>query len=361
MIILTWTPLQHLSYPSILPASNAFCFWESSSMASDGCSTQPPAMSANTAPPTLDAVPLEIQNQIFSYLDHRTLIDLTLMNRAIFGAATMQLYADVKPTSMYRFAQFVSTVSHSKHHAAMVYHFRLLDTDMQRNEMWRLAGWMEWKYRNCPTFAARAPEGSAAASERNYHTKHPLSNQVLDSSKPYRSPPMGAILHVLAACKNLRSVKSSIPWKDQLLIANRSVSIQFMGLSQDYAIVTPAYPKTAFTSLAFTSDVGRSWTSESQDIEPVAVNMMIQSLVDLPQLRRLCIRKSQLFRPEFIQTVLGRCTSLEYAYFKATGHLSHDLDCEYRPSTKRKYKFKGRKEIEDQVRLGSGCTCKATL
>ena len=175
-------------------------------MATDGVLKQPPEMSINTAPPGLDVLPLEIQNHIFSYLNPRLLLDLTLTSRSISGAAAMQLYANVKPTSLYRFAQFVSTISCSKDYAAMVHRFSLLDTDSSRNEMWHLAGWMEWKYRDIPAFAARAPEAVAAASERSYHTKHPLTNLALEKDEANRFPPMGALLHVLTACKNLRSV-----------------------------------------------------------------------------------------------------------------------------------------------------------
>ena len=154
----------------------------------------------------LESVPLETQNQIFSYLKQRWLLSLTLTSKSLSAAATTQLYARPKFSSTYRFAQFVTIISHSKPLATMVHSFSLSHSHEEKNHKACLAGWMEWKYRGAPAFSAQTSQ-STESGESDGQPMHPVCNPTLRRAKNHEAgPPLGAILHVLTACKNLTSV-----------------------------------------------------------------------------------------------------------------------------------------------------------
>lgn len=154
----------------------------------------------------LESLPREMMDHIFSYLSQKKLHALLLTSTALSEAAALNLYRAPKFSSSYRFAQFVTTVSHSRRYAGMVRSFCLWDSHQDDNRIDELAGWMEWKYRSVPLYAARPPQAQQRGQARKMSktATHPRCNQFLRKSTCNLGIPVGAIVHVLAACRNIR-------------------------------------------------------------------------------------------------------------------------------------------------------------
>lgn len=154
----------------------------------------------------LESLPPEIKDHILSYLSQKKLHALLLTSTALSEAAALNLYRAPKFSTSYRFAQFVTTISHSTRYAGMVRSFCLWDSHEDDNRMDELAGWMEWKYRSVPLYAARPPQAQLLGQARRIGktATHPRCNLFLRKSSCNMGIPVGAIVHVLTACRNLR-------------------------------------------------------------------------------------------------------------------------------------------------------------
>lgn len=151
----------------------------------------------------LESLPPELLDHVCSYLPQRKLYILVRASKALSEAAAINLYENPRFASSYRLAQFVTTVSHSRHYADMVRKFRLLDHHLIQDPSDDLASWMEWKYRSVPLYAAR-PSPEQPAKLDKTRVIHPRSNQFLSKSECNKGIPIGHIVHVLAGCSNLR-------------------------------------------------------------------------------------------------------------------------------------------------------------
>jgi len=165
---------------------------------------------------SLEILPPEILDQIFSYLDQTILRDLITFSSSLTEAAAVALYERPRFASTYRFAQFVTTISQSKRLANMV---RVLDlselneTDVRGIPM---AGWREWKMRTevLYTLTDKAPEPSwrrdnspppySVLDPAKHTSSHPRPHRFLKQWATCRDVPVGAILHTLTACKGIR-------------------------------------------------------------------------------------------------------------------------------------------------------------
>lgn len=160
--------------------------------------------------PNILSLPPEILQQTFGYLDRKAWHNLTLVHRQLTPSALVLLYSEPQVFSSYRFAQFVTTVATSADHAALVRDLilkrdstNLVDLngvfdDGISFEM--LAGWREWKYRGSRVWGPLpAPQGRT--------WKHPLAALFSRREDKAKSTiPIGALIQVLTACINLRSV-----------------------------------------------------------------------------------------------------------------------------------------------------------
>ena len=145
---------------------------------------------------SLESLLAELKDEIFSHLSQETLHSSLFMCPALHEAATVRLYRQPSFLTTYRFAQFVTTVSHCKGYAVMARIFQLDDT---RNEETDFAAWREWKCRTSGLYAAQpAPSWALASARKTYGRKHPLRNHFL--SKGNDGVPIGTIIQVLAAC-----------------------------------------------------------------------------------------------------------------------------------------------------------------
>lgn len=152
----------------------------------------------------LENLPFEIKDQILSYLPRADLYNLLLTSSSLTWlneAITIKIYHKPELPTTYRFAQFVTTVSHSKRYADMV---KILDIPGLYNAMSDLASWREWKYRNQPLYAAQPPLPWSA--DRDYcYRSHPTRCPFM-VYEDIGVLPIGAVVHVLKACQNIRSL-----------------------------------------------------------------------------------------------------------------------------------------------------------
>jgi len=162
-----------------------------------------------TPVPTLESLPFEIKSQIFRYLSQETLRCLTLTSAVLSEAAAVDLYEWPNFASTYRFAQFVTTVSHSLDSAQLV---RVLDLSGFGSEAedTPIAGWREWKYRTEPLYSIHQHTEFVKQTESESSlglqklTSHPKSNPFLQQWSTCQDVPVGGIVHILEACKHIR-------------------------------------------------------------------------------------------------------------------------------------------------------------
>ena len=152
----------------------------------------------------LENLPFEIKDQIFSYLPQADLHNLLLTSPSLTEAISIKLYHKPEFPTTYRFAQFVTTVSHSKRFANMVKIFDVPGPDNAWSDRMDLASWREWKYRDEPLYAAQPPKLYPENLDDCYRS-HPTRCSFLRVEDDYVVP-TGAVIHVLMACQNIRSL-----------------------------------------------------------------------------------------------------------------------------------------------------------
>lgn len=159
------------------------------------------------APPTLETLPSELMSEIFSYLDQKTLHNLVFCSKRVMEGAYYNLYEKPRFKTTYRFAQFVSTITHDRHRAWMV---RELDVSNLGKEIGEeekpLAGWREWKFRSDPLHTIHRDDLGLSKRGKGggVKTLHPPPSPFLQRYSLVRDIPIGAVIHVLAACPFLR-------------------------------------------------------------------------------------------------------------------------------------------------------------
>lgn len=310
--------------------------------------------------PNLGTLPPEIQTNICAHLKQRSLLSLTLTSPAVSGVAIAQLYHTPKFRSTYRLAQFVHTVSHSPRYADLVRTFNLWDNNEDDNITNDFASWMEWKYRSVPLYAARPaprdipephPKRISDPPRKRYEGTHPACNRRLCKPQYLKSVPLGATLHILTACKNLRSTPINNYRSMDVLTLSRSVNIYFKVIAQDYIVKSETYPPTTFTSQIFGSDVPRSWLGSNTEVEPVTIDAIIQLLVQLPHLENLRIRKAYWLSWNNIKAVFLGCSHLKYLDFTESGQVRQPKLGSYNFTTseKRPWSVKGNKQMVAEI------------
>lgn len=153
--------------------------------------------------PMLETIASEVKDYIFSYVPQETLYCLLLTSPALSEDAAILLYHSPKFRTTYRFAQFVTTVSHSRRYADMVRVFQLSDRKDAEDRANKFATWREWKYREIPLYAAKAPPKELMEPKKKaYKGTHPGTNCLFN--KGSASMPVGLVIHVLVACRNIR-------------------------------------------------------------------------------------------------------------------------------------------------------------
>ena len=153
----------------------------------------------------LENLPLEIKDQILSYLPRADPYNLLLTSSSLISlneAITIKMYHKPDFPSTYRFAQFMTTVSHSRRYADMV---KILAIPGLTSAWSDLATWREWKYRNQGLFAAGPPLDRWSLHRGYSFRSHPTPCLAM-GGKPVGALPTGAVVHVLTACQYIRSL-----------------------------------------------------------------------------------------------------------------------------------------------------------
>jgi hypothetical protein len=152
-------------------------------------------------PASLINIPTELVHAIVQYISRSDLLNLVCVCKQLRAETSMLLYAKPYFVSTYRFAQFVTTVSHNARLADLVRdlnlsHFSKLPKDLG------LAGWREWKYRTEPLYNLQPVD---SRNEARSPGQHPLAHPLLLKYSPGgHDVSLGALMHVVKACTRLR-------------------------------------------------------------------------------------------------------------------------------------------------------------
>lgn len=148
-------------------------------------------------PPSLTNIPTELVHEIAKHLSRTDLLNLICTCKQLHTDTITLLYAKPNFVSTYRFAQFVSTVSHNVQLAALVRELDLSAFSKLPKDL-GLAGWREWKYRNEALYTIYSGTDEA---DRLHPLAHPL---LLKHSNGGHDIPLGALMHVVKSCPHLR-------------------------------------------------------------------------------------------------------------------------------------------------------------
>ncbi|KAL2037689.1 hypothetical protein N7G274_009634 [Stereocaulon virgatum] len=239
---------------------------------------------------TFETLPSELKDKIFSHMSQETLHCSLFISPTLREAAARQLYRSPYFLTTYRFAQFVTTVSHCRDYADMVRIFRMDDECKIPGDF---ATWRHWRTAELGPLATRpAPGWAEAPAMKTYGGLHPLRTDY--NSKSMFSVPVGAIIHVIAACQNIRRL-----------------DLQCDYLEDDLLIKSAAHPPTAASGLIFVSDGPRSFLSPRADTKLINTHEIVEQLTKLAYLEDLTIKTLQWLPISSIKKILSKCPGLK--------------------------------------------------
>jgi len=76
--------------------------------------------------------------------------------------------------------------------------------------------------------------------------------------------------------------------------------------------------------MVFVSDVPRSWTKASREVQPISTDAIIQYLTNLPHLEKLDIRNAKWLSAENVKSILMDCPGLMTINFVGSGTIAED-------------------------------------
>ncbi|AOW01058.1 YALI0B01166p [Yarrowia lipolytica CLIB122] len=327
----------------------------------------------------LNSLPHEIMSKIVSHLDQRDVTMCLYVNKNMYSTAVRQLYKEPFFSSTYRFAQFVTQVSHNDELASYVQKLDLStirpgfesdedDSAIFENEPIEddavLAGWRDWKLRGDPLYSrqfkrltkhvsnsssslscSRTSSNSNSSTESKpvkkrrsvttairesriwlsfykknklyqaseevlealrkqnsplvrpkvpFSTAHPISSPFLRQYSTSKDVPVGHLIHVVAACKNLTDI-----------------DISFLPLAEDYAVAgSSSYLPTASSGLLFVSDVAKLYTWKPDEIVPVSPSDLVVAMLQLRDLQVLKLRKLMWVKRDSVVRLVNENNSL---------------------------------------------------
>ena len=112
--------------------------------------------------------------------------------------------------------------------------------------------------------------------------------------------------------------------RNHLLTSGRKIRLAFSALTNDDLIESPNYPPSPNSNLVFSSDLARSWTQGSADVELVQPNFLIQHLPGLLKLEEVQIQHAPWLTGKDVQGILRSCPRLRKVDFRHSGKLSRD-------------------------------------
>ncbi|KAK9382121.1 uncharacterized protein V2V93DRAFT_321992 [Kockiozyma suomiensis] len=311
---------------------------------------------------TLDSLPLELLDEICSYLPQKALLASVLTCKNIACAGYVFLYQNPAFKSTYRFAQFVSIITHDRTLSSYVRSLDLseIESGLQGNVV--LAGWRDWKYRSEPLYwnrkhhrhhhhhhskRKRANTADAISSQQKIETTRPSmrrsSLSFSSSSRPkqqhhhsqlqsiqqHKQPvqlrsiklPQNAETVSAEASADVRhplqspllkqySLSRDLPIGAILHVLRACPKLQTIDLSNlplaaDYYVTSRKYKPTAFTNLLFVSDVPKSYTWRADEtVQVSAPRELVSALLELRELRELRMRGLVWVNKEIVKRLL---------------------------------------------------------
>ena len=112
--------------------------------------------------------------------------------------------------------------------------------------------------------------------------------------------------------------------RKNLLILGRKFKLTFSALTIDDLVESSNYPSNAISNLVFGSDLARSWTQGSADVELVQPNFLIKHLPGLLKLEEVQIQHAPWLTGEDVQGILQSCPRLRKVDFRHSGKLPRD-------------------------------------
>lgn len=294
-------------------------------------------------------LPIELLDEILGNLDQTSLLRLASTSQSVSSIASRHLYFEPQFTSTYRFAQFVTTVSHSEQLASFV---KVLDLSgilpgVRPGTGEVLAGWRDWKLRSEPLYSVKSNQtlllssdfpdtiqtsslkpriklfkkSKTSTSPQFIYTELPLERTRSPESHPTQSfllrqyanskdIPIGAVLHILSACQNLQIVDlSSLP------------------LANDYFVNSYRYPPSASSGLVYMSDVVQQYGWTEHEIKQVSTEDIIEAICSLRYLTELHLKSTTWLSTTLVAKLLecSASSSVKMLDFRDSG-LVRDLD-----------------------------------
>jgi hypothetical protein len=267
-------------------------------------------------PASLINIPTELVHVIVDFLPRADLLNFVCVNRQLHSDTIMLLYSKPYFTSTYRFAQFVTTVSHNSRLAELV---RGLDlshiSHLPKNT--HLAGWREWKYRSESLYTVYPVQDKESNNPDRPVHKHPRAHPLLlKYSTGGHDIPLGSLMHVLKACTHLRYAilnSSNV----------RILNLNDLHISADYVVLPsappprwkpllpsknkpPTYHPTAFTKLLFISDVPKSHTWGGSEFRTLRYEEFVNVMCSIDELEVLKIRRALWVKRLFAEEIVRR-------------------------------------------------------
>ncbi|EWC46005.1 hypothetical protein DRE_04798 [Drechslerella stenobrocha 248] len=266
--------------------------------------------------PCLTSMPCEILDEVFSHLTQKDLHAVLLCNKYLADSAAPALYAAPRFASTYRFAQFVSLITHSPPLANLVRELNLSNIATDVPEELPLAGWRDWKYRNDPLHTIRKETDfkirkgwKAVASAPPPKVAHPLPSPFLTQYHTCRDVPIGAVLHIITACPRLSII-----------------DLSYVPIAADYAVLPVAakhsgYKPTAFTNLLFVSDVPKAYTWRSEETKVVNAGVeLVDAITKLRSLKTFKARRGVWLTTGIANKFVKRCRTVGWDFRECGGY-----------------------------------------
>ena len=105
---------------------------------------------------------------------------------------------------------------------------------------------------------------------------------------------------------------------------NRQLTLKFGALTNDDLIQSSNYPSSAISGMIFGSDLARSWTQGSADVESVPPNFLIRHLPSLFNLKKIQIQDAPWLSGEDVHFILWNCPRVSEVDFRHSGKLRID-------------------------------------
>jgi len=157
-------------------------------------------------PASLTNIPLELLYTICDHLTTHDLLNLILVCKDMRTDLNPVLYSKPYFSTTYRFAQFVTTISHNRNLAELVQELNLSHfSNIEPSSP--LAGWREWKFRTEPLYSIAI--GIEVDKQGKEISKHPLAHPLLRKySTGGADVPLGSLMHIVKSCTQLRYVSA---------------------------------------------------------------------------------------------------------------------------------------------------------